>query len=166
MKKIVSCFLLLFLIFTNFIQNHFVYAHNHQSQKAIVIGASSGIGKALVEVLAKNGYQVGLVARRVNLLQDIAQQLPSKGFIKNIDVADVEMAQSKFRELIKEMGSVDLVVINSGVGFVRQDLNWDKQKLMIDVNVRGFSAMANVALNYFVEQKHGHLVGISSIAAL
>ncbi len=61
---------------------------------------------------------------------------------------------------------MNLIVINSGVGFINPDLNWEQEKEIIDVNVSGFVAMANSAFKYFYKQKSGHIVGISSIAAL
>jgi short-subunit dehydrogenase len=64
------------------------------------------------------------------------------------------------------MEGVDLVVISSGVGFINKDLEWPQEKKTIDVNVLGFAAMSNVAMHHFLPKASGHLVGISSIAAL
>ena len=72
----------------------------------------------------------------------------------------------QLEKLIAEMGGVDLVVINAGVGFINPELDWEKEKTTIDTNVSGFAAMANVTLKHFIQQSSGHLVGISSIAAL
>lgn len=69
-------------------------------------------------------------------------------------------------ELIRKMGGMDLIVISSGVGFINPDLNWSLEKEIIDVNVSGFTSMANVAFKYFCKQSSGHIVGISSIAAI
>ena len=55
-------------------------------KKAIIIGASSGIGKALANVLSKNGYILGLVSRRDDLLKELQNELPNKSFIKKIDI--------------------------------------------------------------------------------
>jgi short-subunit dehydrogenase len=57
-------------------------------KNAIVIGASSGIGKELARVLASNGYTVGLVARRMNLLSELGCELPVTAFVRAIDVAN------------------------------------------------------------------------------
>jgi short-subunit dehydrogenase len=70
------------------------------------------------------------------------------------------------QNLIEEMGGVELIVISSGTGFINPDLDWAKEKRTLDVNVSGFTAMANVAYRHFVQAGHGHLVGISSIAAI
>ena len=68
--------------------------------------------------------------------------------------------------LIQEMDGVDLVVISAGCGLFNPDLDFAKEKETIDVDVTGFAAMANVAFKHFIKQRAGHLVGISSIAAL
>ena len=70
------------------------------------------------------------------------------------------------RELIEEMGGMDLIVISSGIIVHNPDLDWEGESDTIDVNVSGFVAMANVAVKHFLRQKSGHFVGISSIGAL
>lgn len=135
-------------------------------KKAIVIGASSGIGRALAKILGVNGYEVGLVARRLEQLQSVQKEISAKTYIKCADVSKVPDAQAALNALIDEMNGVDLIVVNSGVGFLNPELTWEKEKETLDVNVNGFCAMAVLAFNYFEKQGHGHLVGISSIAAL
>ncbi len=135
-------------------------------KKAIVVGASSGIGAALAEILSKHGYEVGLTARRIDLLQKLQQILPNKSYIKQLDVSNFEQAKKLLRELIDEMQGCHLMVINAGVATDDVERNWDKQKQVLDVNVVGFAAMVHEALEHFVGQRGGHLVGISSIAGL
>jgi short-subunit dehydrogenase len=69
-------------------------------------------------------------------------------------------------ELIKEIGGMDVIVISAGVGSINPDLNWTQEKEAIDVNISGFTAMANVAFKHFCKQGSGQIVGISSIAAI
>ena len=131
-----------------------------------MIGASSGIGRSLAKVLAENGYAVGLAARRFNLLQQLQKEIPSQTYIKQIDVSRVEEAMSLLQELIEEMGGMDLIVLNAGINTHNTSFSWKGEIDTIDVNVSGFAAMANVAVKYFLQQNSGHLVGISSVAAL
>lgn len=135
-------------------------------KKAIIIGASSGIGKELAKILSEDGYSLGLAARRVELLKALQGELKTDSMIKPIDLAQPGEAIKELNELIQTMGNVDLLIISSGTGHLNPELDWDKEKATLDVNVTGFAAAANVALKYFLEQGRGHLVGISSIAAL
>lgn len=135
-------------------------------KKAIVVGASSGIGKELAVTLAKNDYEVGLMARRLELLANLQQKIPTKTYIGHLDISQVNDALEKVKNMIQKMGSVDLIIINSGIGFINPELDWQKERQTLDVNVYGFCALAGMAYNYFSKQGHGHLVGISSISAL
>jgi short-subunit dehydrogenase len=135
-------------------------------KNAIVIGATSGIGRELAVILSQHGYAVGLAGRRLNLLEELKSQLKTPAFIKRIDISIIPDAMRLLNELISEMGEVDLIVISSGIGFINPDLLWEHEKNTIDVNVLGFTAMANVAFQHFKQIGRGHLVGISSIAAI
>jgi short-subunit dehydrogenase len=135
-------------------------------RKAVIIGASSGIGKELAKILSKEGYIVGLAARRIELLKALQQNLETKTYIQYIDLCQVNEAMSNLNELIQEMGGIDLIIISSGTGYLNPSLNWKEEKETIDVNVTGFTAMVNVAVNHFLKSGTGHIVGISSIAAL
>ena len=137
-----------------------------EQKKAIIMGASSGMGKELAKILSGNDYIVGLAARRIDLLSELQKELPNKSFIKQIDISKPEEAEIKFKEMINEMGGVDLVVISSGYGDLNSRLKWTPEKATIDVNVTGFSLIAGISMQHFLECGSGHLVGISSIAAL
>jgi len=132
-------------------------------KQGIIIGASSGIGWELAVQLAAKGFQLGLMARRTDRLEQLLDSLPGEHFIQSTDVCDPERAQQELTTLIERMGNVELIVVNSGVGRQEKKLDWVVEREMIDVNVRGFAAMSVVAMNYFVERGSGHLVGISSV---
>jgi short-subunit dehydrogenase len=135
-------------------------------KKAIVIGASSGIGRELSKILAGNGYAVGIMARRTHLLDELRSGMGSDVFVERIDVSDPDAAKDSLTRLIGNMGGVDLVVISSGTGHLNAELDWALENDAIKTNVTGFAAIANVAIKHFMEKGTGHLVGISSIAAL
>ncbi len=134
-------------------------------RKAVIIGATSGIGRELARAMAAGGYSVGIAGRRLELLQELQKEFPGKFHIKRIDVVLPE-AGGLLKELITEMDGTDIIVICSGIGFVNKDLEWAKEKETIDVNVSGFAAMANASFEYFRGKGAGHIVGISSIAAI
>jgi short-subunit dehydrogenase len=135
-------------------------------KKAIVLGASSGIGRDLAIVLAEDGYEVGLMARRLEMLKSLQQAIPTTTYIDYFDISHPAEAIEKVEEMTQNMGSVDLIVINAGIGFLNPQLDWSKEQQTLDVNVYGFCSLAGFSFKYFSKQGHGHLVGISSIAAL
>lgn len=155
----------------------FIHAH----KKAIVIGASAGMGRETAKLLSKEGYAVGLVARREQLLQSLQQELQGSTYIKVIDVTAHD-AREQLVELIQEMGGLDLMVIAISANYANypkckshyQDINtqrsfeqtWEEKERYLNVDIKGFIAMADVALHYFVQQNHGHFVGISSTSGL
>lgn len=134
-------------------------------KQGIIIGASSGIGYELAVQLAAKGYQLGLVARRLEKLEQLSSILPGEHFIAQSDVSEAEQAQQKLTDLIDKMGNVELIILNSGVGQQEKKLNWSIQREMIEVNIRGFAALTVISMDYFRERGNGHLVGISSVAA-
>jgi short-subunit dehydrogenase len=133
-------------------------------KKAIVIGSSTGIGRALAVVLGENGYEIGLAGRKIELMQELQGEIPQRTYVKAMDLAQVEASRRALKELIDEMGGADLIVINAGVG--GQEPTWEEEVQMLAVNVVGFAAMGRMALEYFAERGGGHIVGISSISAL
>ena len=135
------------------------------SKKAIVIGATSGIGRAVAEHLVEQGYYVGITGRREELLKEFFARHPERTYFKTMDVGKPSEAVQLLIELIDELGGMDLIVISAGVGLLNPSLKWAGEKQTIDVNVSGFTAIADTAMVHFFKQGHGHLVGISSIAA-
>ena len=136
------------------------------TKKAIIIGATSGIGKDLAEVLLLEGYTLGLAGRRIDLLHDLKGKYEGRIFLKQIDLTDIEDAMTHLNSMITEMTGADIIIISSGVGFINTDLEWSPEKETIDVNVSGFAAMANVAMQHFLWKGSGVLVGISSLSGI
>ncbi|RPI77763.1 MAG: SDR family NAD(P)-dependent oxidoreductase [Desulfobacteraceae bacterium] len=135
-------------------------------KKAIVIGASSGIGRELSKILSENQYTVGVMARRVELLDELRNAIGPDLLVERIDVSNAASAMEALSKFMEKMNGVDLVVISAGTGYINPDLDWALENETIQTNVTGFAAMANVAIKHFIEKGSGHLVGISSIAAL
>jgi len=135
-------------------------------KSAIVIGASSGIGRALAVAPSREGYRLGLVARRTELLAQLQTELAGPSAIKTVDVSQPELAIPLVRALIEELRDVELFIVNAGVGFENRPLAWEPERDTIAVNVLGFAAMVNVAVAHLEARGSGNLVGISSIAAL
>ena len=120
-------------------------------KQAIIIGASSGIGYELAIQLAAQGYQLGLMARRIERLNELSELLPGEHFVQVTDLVDTDIARTQLASLIDVMGDVELIVVNSGVGASEKKLDWKVESQMIDVNVRGFTAMSMDAMNHFLK---------------
>jgi short-subunit dehydrogenase len=156
-------------IFRDLIINPFILKNTYnryKMKKAIVVGATSGIGKGIARLLIANGYKVGITGRRTLLLEELKKENPDQYFIKTFDVRNAESISDHLNELIQEMGGLDLLVISSGTGNRIDHLDFEIEKRAIDTNVCGFTAIAVWTFNYFEQQKYGHLVDISSIAGL
>lgn len=135
-------------------------------KSAIIIGASSGIGRALAVMLSRDGYRVGVVARRTELLVQLQAELAGPSVIRTVDVSQPELAIPLVREVIDELQDVELFIVNAGTGFNNPALAWEPERETIAVNVLGFTAMVNVAVAHLEARGSGQLVGISSIGAL
>ena len=135
-------------------------------KKAIVFGATSGIGKQLTEVLVQNNYQVAITGRRIEKLEGLSVKFPERIIIKQNDIQQVDEVERVFNEIVDELGEIDLVVQSSGVGHINPKLEWDKENETILTNVLGVTKLYDLAYNLFRKQGFGHLVGISSIASI
>lgn len=135
-------------------------------KKAIIVGASSGIGKELAIILAENHYQVGITGRRTELLNELKQTNPEAYCVSTFDVSDTETITIHLEKLVVELGGLDLLFISSGTGDFNDNLDFSIEKRTIDTNVLGFICVAGWAFNFFEKQKHGHLAAISSVAGL
>lgn len=140
-------------------------------RRAIVLGASSGIGAALVRRLAREGYLVAAVARRQELLEKLCNEInTSHGEIRALpykqDVTDFDSVPATLQKIIREMGGLDLFIYNTGMQIaVRLDeFDFAKDRAMLAANTLGALAWLNPVAAIFQELKAGHIVGISSVA--
>jgi short-subunit dehydrogenase len=135
-------------------------------KKVIIIGATSGIGRELALIFSANGFEVGITGRRKELLADLSANLKCKNYSSAFDVRDTSLAIECLEKLIEQMGGADIIIINAGTGSINENLEWLPEKETIETNVLGFTAMADASMAYFIKQKSGHLVGVSSIAGM
>ena len=135
-------------------------------KNAIIIGATSGIGKELARLLIDDGFKVGITGRRTELLESLKSENPDSYFIKTFDVKDIKVAEEKLEELISELGGLDLLVLSSGTGDINDKLDFEIEIRTIETNVIGWTFISDWAFKFFEKQKYGHLIAISSIAGL
>jgi len=135
-------------------------------EKAIIIGATSGIGRDLALELHSKGYAIGVTGRRTARLKELTQTLGENAMFETMDVTEYKLSREKLHILIDKMGGMDLLVLNAGVGTMKKELEWKNEALTIDVNVKGFVNLALAGFEYFEHQGSGQLAGISSVSAL
>ncbi|MFO8030570.1 MAG: SDR family NAD(P)-dependent oxidoreductase [Cyclonatronaceae bacterium] len=137
------------------------------AKKAVIVGASSGIGAALAVELSNRGYLLGLTARRTEMIdREVRPQLPSPSFSAFMDVLDIEASIKTLHELIRQMEGIDILVINAGISGRSPGMERESTEELIRINVLGFAGMLHEGYRIFQRQGHGHIVGISSIASL
>jgi short-subunit dehydrogenase len=139
--------------------------------RAVVVGASSGIGEALARKFAKEGYQVALLARRKEALEAICADINQRkgGVFARAyphDVTQYDTIPALFQQILRDLKGIDVFVYVSGVqyslGFSEYD--FEKEREMIEVNLLGAMAWLGQAAILFERMGQGHLVGISSVA--
>ena len=135
-------------------------------KNVIVFGATSGIGKSLTEILIKKKCKVAITGRRLEKLEAIKKLYPNQVLIKQNDIQHISEVEKVFNEIVSEFKTIDLVIQSSGVAFVNPTLEWELQEKTINTNVLGCTKLYALAYNLFKKQQFGHLVGISSIAAI
>jgi short-subunit dehydrogenase len=140
------------------------------NQVAVITGASSGIGWALARELAAQGCKVGLLARRRDQLETLAQAIRQAGgtaALAPADVADRSQTLAAIEQLRAELGPVDLLVANAGVGAptLLEPLNVADAEKMIRVNLLGVIYAVEAVLPEMLRRRRGHLAAVSSLAA-
>jgi NADP-dependent 3-hydroxy acid dehydrogenase YdfG len=126
--------------------------------KAVIVGASSGIGLEVARLFIQRGWTVGVAARRLDLLQTIGA-----ADVEQIDVTSAD-APDKLMQLVERMGGMDLFFYASGIGKQNRELTPDIELATVETNGMGFTRMIGCAYRYFAQQGRGHIAAITSIA--
>ena len=129
-----------------------------RGKRAIIIGASSGIGLEVAKLLIRQGWTVGVAARRVELLQGIGAAA-----VERIDVTANDAAEA-LQRLIAKTGGMDLFFYASGIGKQNRELKEDIELATMQTNGVGFTRMIGEAYRYFASRGGGHIAAITSIA--
>ena len=132
----------------------------------VIIGATSGIGKALFEKYARGDNRIGIVGRRANLLDELCQKYPSKTITAKANITNLEEIEQAINALHKELEYIDLAIVCSGIGDINATLEYNVERLTIDTNITGWTFVIDRLYNIFVQQGHGHLVAITSAGGL
>jgi short-subunit dehydrogenase len=142
--------------------------------RAIIIGASSGIGAALTRRLAQAGYLIGAVARRQDVLENLCSSINADfpGQDTEVvwpyphDVSNFDQVPDLFQQIVQDLGGLDLIVYAAAIQpqIDIDEYNFEKDEAMINTNLLGAIAWLNQAAIRFERARRGQIVGISSIA--
>jgi NAD(P)-dependent dehydrogenase (short-subunit alcohol dehydrogenase family) len=137
---------------------------------AVVTGASSGIGAALARQLAADGARVGLIALPDDALEAEAEAIRARGgtaVAAAADVSDPAAIRTALNRLTDELGPVDLLILNAGIGLGTPASSFSAEAFerMVRVNLLGAAYAIEVTLPQMLERRRGHLVGMSSLSS-
>ncbi len=139
--------------------------------RAIVVGASSGIGAALVAELVQHGYVVAALARRDAQLEQVCEAANRRATVGRAqayvhDVTQTEEVPQLFQDIVRDLGGLDLIVYVAGSQppIAPNEYNFDKDAAMVQVNLLGAVSWLNEAARRFQRTGKGRIVGISSVS--
>lgn len=136
---------------------------------ALITGAGKGIGKALAIALAKEGVNVGLIARSESDLQKVATEVESlgaKAFIATADVGNIDQVNAAVDKIKAGLGFIDILINNAGVGVFGgfMDLDPARWEEIIRINLLGAYYVTRAVLPAMIDKKAGDIVNIASTA--
>ena len=133
--------------------------------KALVTGASSGIGKEIAIYLDKLGYEVILVARNKEKLESVAKTLTHKPKIIVMDLQQVEDIKSLY--VLVKNDDIDILVNNAGFGLCGNftDIELSKELEMIDINIKAVHILTKLFLKDMKRKNRGYILNVASSAA-
>ncbi|MCI5835437.1 MAG: SDR family oxidoreductase [Firmicutes bacterium] len=133
--------------------------------KALITGASSGIGRDMARILSSNGYDLILVARRKDKLEALKKELQAEVSIICMDISSTFNCMKLYNKVKKE--NIDILINNAGFGLFGEfnSTNLDKELDMIDVNIKSLHTLTKLFLNDFVKKDSGYILNVASSAA-
>ena len=139
------------------------------SKIALVTGATSGIGKATAQILAKNNYKIILCGRREDRLLELKKELSAFTEVHTLsfDVRDKKAVFENINSLPEGFSKIDVLINNAGNAHGLDSIqngNLEDWDAMIDINVKGLLYVSKAIIPKMIEQKSGHIINIGSIA--
>jgi short-subunit dehydrogenase len=146
----------------------------HKHQTVVITGASTGIGRALASAFFRQGYDLGLAARRLDLLEEFRSELLAQAqprqrvAIVRMDVDREDDITLGLQSLFDSLGGADIVVVNAGINRLTRvgQSDFSATRGLIQTNLLGAIATVDCAARHMVERGKGQIVGISSLASL
>lgn len=118
----------------------------------IIIGATSGIGKALFEKYASDGNRIGIVGRRTNLLDRLCKQHPDCTLTATADITKQDDVERVIHDFTKELDHVDLAIVCSGTGEINPTLDYTLERPTLETNVMGWTYVIETLFHLFEQQ--------------
>ncbi|AVR44442.1 oxidoreductase [Christiangramia fulva] len=136
-----------------------------KGKKAVVTGASSGIGKAIAKKLAEEQCQVALASRSLGKLKELQKEISSESIVVEMDVSKTESVKSAFEKIYNEFGSVDILVNCAGIMPLTylKNRHLDEWLDTIEVNIKGSLRCIDAVIPSMTKNKSGHIVNIASV---
>ena len=133
--------------------------------KALITGASSGLGREFATILGNMGYDLILVARRKNRLETIKEEIKTNVEIIPLDISSTYNCMKLFNKVKDD--DIDIVINNAGFGIFGEfkDTNIDKELDLIDTNIKAVHILTKLFLNKFIEKDKGYILNIASSAS-
>lgn len=133
-------------------------------KRIVIMGATSGIGLAVAQKLAKKGHKVGVAGRKVKVLRELKKEFPDNIEWEEIDVTKDD-APEGLQKLIKKLGGMDTYFHISGVFYNNPELVLEDEMTTLQTNAVGFARMTSTAYRYFRDNdRKGHIAAITSVA--
>lgn len=132
----------------------------------LIVGATSGIGKALWQHYVSLNHNVAIIGRRVELLNSMKADAPTLTFPYEADISNIDTLNNTLAEIQKELLSLELVIICAGIGELNPELNVSTELSTIATNVVGWTNITDRAYFLFERQGFGHLVTITSVGGM
>lgn len=133
--------------------------------KALITGASSGLGRDMARILSSRGYDLILVARRKDKLERLKEELKTDVMIIVMDISSTFNCMKLYNKIKKE--NIDILINNAGFGMFGEfiNTNLDRELDMIDVNIKAVHALTKLFLTEFVKKDKGYILNVASSAA-
>lgn len=128
------------------------------------MGASSGIGFKVAEMLASRGVRIGIAARRTETMEQLRQRYPEQVEVAQIDITK-PAASDQLLDLIERTGGMDIYLHVSGMGYENLSLDPEKEVAIVDTNAAGFVRMIDTAYRYYRDNGvRGQIAAVTSVA--
>lgn len=133
--------------------------------KALITGASSGIGRDIARVLSSKGYDLIIVARNKEKLNELKSELKTNVKVISMDLENIENVKKLYNDVKDD--NIDILVNNAGFGLIGEfnKTSIDKELSMIDLNIKALHILTKLFLRDFIKKNSGYILNVSSSAA-